>query len=119
LAQAGILQRSGTASGYAESAELYESIFDRVPEYRQEPQLLYPLALSCYMVDRLDKAESYFNRCRAEPLGASMSAGVLFYLGEIRRGQGRSAEAGEFYHEALKVAPPDSPLREQLKQRLQ
>lgn len=113
-----LLQREGSREGFARSALAYESILNAVPEYASEPKIAYPLALDYYMLDRLEPAAGLFRRVVEADASPLMKSGALFYLGEIHAAARRPQEARDFYRRALEVAPPGSPLRDELRKRL-
>jgi hypothetical protein len=115
---AGLIQRSGGPDAFSDSAKIYESILKAAPEYGANPELLYPLALDYFMLDRSPEANDLFERLLREDPDPSQKAGALFYLGELRSAQRRKEEARSFYRRALEAAPKDSPLRPELQKRL-
>jgi len=116
---ASLIQGSGRPDAFSSSAKVYESILKAAPEAATNPELLYPLALDYFMLDRYPEANDSFERLLREDPDPSQKAGALFYLGELRRMQRRNEEARDFYRRALEVAPTDSPLRPELEKRLQ
>jgi hypothetical protein len=115
---ASLLQGSGRPDAFSSSAKVYESILKAAPEYGANPELLYPLALDYFMLDRYPEANDLFERLLREDPDASQKAGALFYLGELRRMQRRHGDAQVYYQQALQAAPADSPLRPELEKRL-
>jgi tetratricopeptide (TPR) repeat protein len=111
-------QREGGAAGFARSAAIYESILKAAPEFREDPDVLYPLGLAYYMVDRYPEADGTFQGVLVAQPSPSQKAGALFYLGELRRMQRRAQEATAFYRQALEAVPDGSPLQSELLKRL-
>jgi hypothetical protein len=114
-----LLQREGTREGYARSALAYESILKAAPELGGASNILYPLALDYYMLDRYDAAAPLFKQVADGDAGPMTKAGALFYLGDLHARARRRDEAREYYRRALEVAPADLPLRDEIRKRLQ
>jgi hypothetical protein len=115
---ANLLQRGGGPDAFSGSAKVYESILKAAPESESNPELLYPLALDYFMLDRYPEANDFFERLLRQDPDPSQKAGALFYLGELRRMQRRNEDARTYYRQALEAAPSDSPLRPELEKRL-
>ncbi len=116
--QAELLQGQGTPEGYRASAEAYESILKSDENYALSPRILYPLGLDYYMLDRPEQSAPLFLRVLDLEAGPAMTAGALFYLGEMNAAKGRNAAAQGLYRRALEIVPGDSPLRPELERRL-
>jgi tetratricopeptide (TPR) repeat protein len=115
---ASAVQREGTPRAFAESATIYEEVLRVSPDTGKDPEVLYPLGLDDFMLNRYGEAEDLFQRTLREDPTPSEKAGALFYLGELRRMGRRPEEARSLYRQALEAAPPGSPLRPELEKRL-
>jgi hypothetical protein len=115
---AGLIQSGGGPGAFSQSAPIYESILKVTPEYAQDTEILYPLALDYFMLDRYAEANDLFERLLRENPDPSQKAGSFFYLGELRRLQRRDEEAKAYFRKALEAAPKDSRLRPELEKRL-
>jgi Protein of unknown function (DUF2723) len=110
-----VLQQQG---GYAKSADAYQSILRASPEKDQDPQILYPLALDLFLLNRPAEASPLFLRLLGTDASPTMKSGALFYLGEIHSGARQERQAAEYFRQALDLAPFDSPLRAEIERRL-
>jgi hypothetical protein len=115
---AGLILSGGAPGSFAQSASIYESILKADPESARNPEVLYPLGLDYYMLDRYAEANDLFERLLREHPEPSQKAGALFYLGELCRMLQRDEEAKSYYRRALDAAPAASKLRPELEKRL-